>query len=104
MNTCDYCIHVEMCGWRKELNEGGCEFYDDGNRWIPISLSMPKDESYVLTTIHIPGRQPRIRSGWYQSGRFHNDNGDVWRDTDREVKAWMYQPEPYKEDADEDSN
>lgn len=30
MNTCDLCNHVEMCAWRKELNEQGCEFYDDG--------------------------------------------------------------------------
>lgn len=30
MKTCDYCTHVEMCGWRKDVEEQGCEFFSDG--------------------------------------------------------------------------
>lgn len=40
MNKCDYCQHVEMCGWRKSLEGRGCDFFDDGNKrkghWIDI--------------------------------------------------------------------
>ena len=41
MNECDYCQHVEMCGWRKSLEERGCDFFDDGNKWIPVSERLP---------------------------------------------------------------
>lgn len=47
MNACDYCDHVEMCSWRKDLNEHGCEFYADGNKWIPCT-EPPKDERNVF--------------------------------------------------------
>lgn len=30
MKTCNYCTHVEMCGWRKEVEGHGCEFFSDG--------------------------------------------------------------------------
>jgi hypothetical protein len=73
--------------------------YEDGERektrWIRTKDALPENKSYVLTTIHVPGRQPHVRSGWYQDGLFMNDNGDCWKSTDREVLAWMYQPEPY---------
>ena len=65
--------------------------------WIPVSERLPKNKTYVLVTIGIHGRQPHARSGWYQDGWFHNDNGDCWRATDIEVKAWMPLPEPYYE-------
>ena len=64
--------------------------------WIPCSERLPNDMTYVLTTIHIPGREPVVRSGVYENGLFHNDNGDVWKATDREVLAWLPLPEPYK--------
>lgn len=71
------------------------------NKWIPCSEKLPENKSYVLTTIYIPGRQPHARSGWYQDGFFHNDNGDVWRTTDREVIAWQPLPQPYIAESEE---
>lgn len=76
-------------------------------RWIPCSERLPENETRVLTTIKIPNRIARVRSGWYDSGFFpndhggffHNDNGDVWKATDMEVVAWMPLPEPYKEES-----
>lgn len=32
MEKCDYCNHVEMCGWRDVLNGQGCAFFDEGVR------------------------------------------------------------------------
>jgi hypothetical protein len=78
------------------------ELRDNGvfvGRWVPISEGLPENKTYVLTTIYIPGRQRHARSGWYQDGFFHNDNGDVWNATDPEVEAWMPLPEPYRAES-----
>jgi len=64
--------------------------------WIPCSERLPEDKTYVLTTIKVRNRIAHARSGWYEGGFFHNDNGDCWRATDIEVKAWMPLPEPYE--------
>ena len=64
--------------------------------WIPCSERLPDNKTYVLTTIQVSGRQPHARSGFYHDGFFHNDNGDTWKATDREVRAWMPLPNPYK--------
>ncbi len=66
-------------------------------RWIPVSERFPEDKTYVLTTIKVPKRIAHVRSGWYDSGFFHNDNGDSWKATDMEVIGWMPLPQPYKE-------
>lgn len=68
-------------------------------KWIPVSEKLPENKTYVLTTIKVPNRIVHTRSGWYEGGFFHNDNGDVWRATDREVIAWMPLPEPYKAES-----
>ena len=76
-------------------------------KWIPVSEKLPEDKTYVLTTIKVPNRIAHARSSWYECGFFHNDNGDTWRATDMEVKAWMPLPEPYKDmrgDTDADSD
>ena len=65
--------------------------------WIPVKERLPEERSSVLTTIHIAGKEPKVRSGWYQHGLFMNDNGDVWFSTDKEVIAWMPLPKGYKE-------
>ena len=70
-------------------------------RWIPVSERLPKDKTYVLTTIKIPNRIAHVRSGWYEGGFIHNDNGDVWKATDMEVIAWMPLPDPYKAESEE---
>lgn len=67
-------------------------------QWISICKRLPEDMTRVLTTIKMPRKEPRVRSGLYSNGLFMNDNGDVWRSTDKEVKAWMPLPEPYKGD------
>ena len=65
--------------------------------WTSVKERLPEDGTYVLTTIKIPGRKARVRSGNYYKGVFHNDNGDSWMSTDMEVLAWMPIPKPYKE-------
>lgn len=70
-------------------------------QWIPVSERLPEDKTYVLTTIKVPNRIAHARTGWYEGGFFHNDNGDTWKATDREVIAWMLSPESYKEESEE---
>lgn len=78
--------------------------------WVPVKEKLPDNDSYVIVTIRVHDREPKVRSSYYikyedrDYGLFINDNGDTWRSTDEEVMAWMYTPQPYKENKNADSN
>lgn len=71
--------------------------------WILISERLPDYLEDTLVTIQINNREPKVRSGFYANGCFHNDNGDTWNWNDPEVKAWMPLPEAYKEAENENN-
>lgn len=116
MNTCDYCTHVEMCGWRKDVEGQGCEFYDDGNRWIPVKFrplteeeqkeypdycymadyKMPDDNEEIFVTVKSgKGNLYVEKDVCYFDDGFSLDSGYDWQ---TDVVAWMPLPEPYKAD------
>ena len=91
MKECDYCQHVEMCRWRKDVEEQGCEFFDDGNKWIPVSERLPDIhyyESYLVT----------LKNGGIRVALFTECNGKHWWTYD-DVIAWMPLPKPYKAES-----
>ena len=63
--------------------------------WIPCDERLPEDFENTLVTIKIPGREAKVRSGFYSGRTFCNDNGDCWNATDLEVLGWMPQPKPF---------
>ena len=87
MSKCDYCQHVEMCGFRENLEERGCDFFDDGNKWIPVSERLPEEHGEYLVT----DKYGRVTSGLWIG------NAKRWKD----VIAWMPLPEPYKAESEE---
>lgn len=118
MSRCDYCNHVEMCGWRKDVEEQGCEFFDDCYKWIPCSEKMPEDIKAVNITWvnHNPVSYYEHVKDMPFVGTAHYGNGKWWWesptcedylaeygespfdeiDKDIEVIAWMPLPEPWK--------
>lgn len=66
-------------------------------KWIPVSEALPKDMDRLLATIVRSDGSKRVRSGHYYKGLFMMDNGDTWKETDKEILAWMPLVEPYKE-------
>ena len=113
---CDYCIHVEMCGWRKDVEEQGCEFYDDANKWIPVSERLPsKEERKEWINKHLDGigylypclvtryssinpdrkkNNPYVAKHYYDGEDFVNNGEEVCSEY---VVAWMPLPEPFRE-------
>ena len=67
------------------------------DEWVPIGERLPDYMEDTLVTIQVNNREPKVRSGFYAHGYFHNDNGDTWNWNDPEVKAWMSLPKAYKE-------
>ena len=64
-------------------------------KWIPVIEALPEDMDRLLVTIVRPNGEKRVRSGDYFKGYFMMDNGDTWKETDKEILAWMPLPEPY---------
>ena len=120
-NKCYDCNHCEMCAWRKEVGEQGCEFFDNGNKWIPCSERLPEDNvpvnitwinrepvSYYAEIKDVPftatGVYFKGKWYWYSStvedylaeyGRAEWDEIEEAMHNSIEVVAWMPLPEPY---------
>lgn len=93
MKKCYDCTHVEMCGWRKEVKEQGCEFFGDGIGWIPVSEKLPETGDSILVTYSdeevgiVWSARPKV---W---GKYEKANNLIF------PIAWMPLPEPYKGEA-----
>ena len=103
MRTCDDCTHVEMCGWRKEVKEQGCEFFDDGMVWIPCSERLPEEEKKTYWVCTDTECQCACR---WTNNRFGIGQGEWgWSlfDTPQYTKpiAWMPLPKPYKAESED---
>lgn len=92
---CYDCNHCEMCAWIKEVEEQGCEFFDNGNKWIPCSERLPKIE------------REGQRRGWYSTTNeygsvgmtqyeFYHDLLKTGWQSEHQIVAWMPLPEKYK--------
>ena len=104
MRECDYCQHVEMCGWRKELEERGCDFFDDGNKWIPVSERSPEDRENTYWVCTDGEYQCQCR--WTNVNPFWTNLKTDWHwchfDIPRyqEVTAWRPLPKYYESEVD----
>lgn len=97
MSKCDYCNHVEMCRWRKDVEEQGCEFFDDGNKWIPCTERLPSEKGQYLVTFPLCNGEPWVYVLSFCKGKFY-ETDDEWGDVEYDdVTAWMPLPKPYKE-------
>ena len=71
------------------------------SRWIPVSQGLPEDARNVLITVNPYGM---VVPGWYsnESKLWYRLSQGRWAeviDTECDVIAWQYFPEPYKEDS-----
>lgn len=104
MKKCYDCTHVEMCGWRKEVKEQGCEFFSDGIAWIPVSEKLPKAEygesDCVLATCCWKSDSPArwIEKLYFNGGNWCYPTGECFT---QKVVAWMPLPMPYREEGKE---
>ena len=98
MKKCYDCAHVEMCGWRKEVKEQGCEFFDDGMVWIPCSERSPNYRETVLIStfwgVRVAERDAVKEDGTDDFWYLFLDDATAHP---RYVYAWMPLPEPYAE-------
>lgn len=70
--------------------------------WIPVSERLPEKDTRVLVMVQVGKREPKVRSGFhYEDGFFCIDNGDTWYARDKELKAWMPLPEPYRAESED---
>ena len=90
MKKCYDCAHVEMCGWRKEVKEHGCEFFGDGIAWIPVSERLPSESGWYFVTVQ--GVECVSDMVWY----YHESHEWNGVSETQKVLAWMPLPEPYK--------
>lgn len=94
--------HCEMCAWLKEVEEQGCEFFDDGNKWIPCSERLPDAEEKRYWVCTDGGYQCQCR--WTNINHFWTDLTTDWHwhigDVPQysKVIAWMSLPPVYQEE------
>ena len=114
MKKCYDCAHVEMCGWRKEVKEQGCEFFDDGMVWIPCSERLPEEHESIWAKAKGTDRWSEamwekqsdevIVTELFEDGTTRTDtacthDGEWYvkvKIVKRKIIAWMPLPEPYK--------
>lgn len=109
MKKCYDCTHVEMCGWRKEVKEQGCEFFDDGMVWIPCSERLPKEEDCPMDCMVT--RRSKFIGNYVDMAVAEADGTWTHEDwkaitikgkatcistMDADIVAWMPPLEPYK--------
>ena len=103
MSECDYCDHVEMCAWRKELNGDGCEFYSRGDQWVPVSERLPEKDGYYLVyapTYRGGSSSAKENHDGIMFSRFKNGKWSIehgYYEREGCVRACMPLPESYKE-------
>ena len=99
MTICERCLHNRVCGAEGCYDEA-LKFCDDFIGWISVSEKLPEEGCCILTTIN-GIRGIKVRSGFYSDNIFNNDNGNIWKPTDKEILAWMPLPEPYKTESED---
>lgn len=102
MSECDYCIHVEMCGWRKSLEDRGCDFFDEGNNWIPVKERLPEENDYKSCYEVADGAVLWTNEDGLVGMGYYYESTKRWSDINDcpiSVIAWMPLPEPYREDG-----
>ena len=103
MKKCYDCAHVEMCGWRKEVKEQGCEFFDDGMVWIPCSERLPEPNRHDALNVDVYYLAQTEFGDMIVASYNESHEGTKWweqmysyRIFDDEIVAWMPLPEPWK--------